>query len=66
MTRISKKGKDHLATIAGYVFALTSSYLLIDWANFTWSKHNIAVLVFSTLNVLAGHYTALKSKEDEN
>ena len=65
MKKITKKGGDHMATIAGYVFALTSSYLLIDWANFTWSKHNIAVLIFSTLNVLAGHYTALKTKEDD-
>lgn len=60
-----KKKKDLLATIAGALVALSTAWLLIDWENFVWDKHNIFVLCLSGVNALAGYYTTLKGKDDQ-
>ena len=64
--KLTKKGRNNLATIAGWVVAITTSWLLIDWATFEFNKHNIAVLFLSTLNAIAGHATTLIGKDETN
>ena len=63
MKKLNKKSKDNLATYAGLMVAVMTSWMLIDWHNFEFTPKNIFVLGISTLNAVAGWLTTFKEKE---